>query len=166
MTAFRDDLFGSCDVYLCGNFICEVGYHYPFPHQSTCLSNIGITWLNIHNLLGKHCTGVIYNTFNVRLIYQLPHGFSWVLLQYIKLRLSIKTILCHNSGSEVLMISKTWSKSKESRSCFFCPGVLDSIPIGGKLFTEFILHFTMKQYKNARSANFVELRKTRIDKEK
>ena len=150
MTTFRDDLYGSRDVYLCGNFICEVGYNHRFPHQSTCLSNIGITWLNIHNLLGKHCTGVFYNTFYVRLIYKLPHGFSWVLLHQIKITImSIKTILCHNSGSEVLMISKRWSKSKESQSCFFRPGVLDSIPIGGKLFAEFILHFTMKQYKNA-----------------
>ena len=35
------------------------------------------------------------------------------------------------------------------------PRVAVSIPIGGKLFAEFILLFTTKQYKNARSANFV-----------
>ena len=35
------------------------------------------------------------------------------------------------------------------------PGIAGSIPMGGKLFAEFILQFTMKQYKNARSANFV-----------
>ena len=35
------------------------------------------------------------------------------------------------------------------------PGVAGSIPIEHKLFPEYILFFTMKKYKNARSGNFV-----------
>ena len=35
------------------------------------------------------------------------------------------------------------------------PRVSGSIPIGGKLFAEYILVFTTKHYKNANIANFV-----------
>ena len=35
------------------------------------------------------------------------------------------------------------------------PTVAGSIPMDSKHFAEFTLNFTIKQYKNARSANFV-----------